>query len=164
MLDWTLSRFVAMFFAFEEDRRLDGGGTAYSEPDNRAVLPLSTSVIGEHSTDEEPVPRPFSPMTETNYRLMAQSGLFLNMPKKTDLETYVKDHFADESSATNLHACSVVIKIIIKNEDRVGCLKMLNKMNINRATLFPDLDGACKYINALWKIDFDTSLGYILDS
>lgn len=153
MLDWTLSPFVALFFAFEEE----------SNCEHRAVFALSTSVIGEGSTDADLTPRPFAPTTETSYRLVAQSGLFLKMPKKTDLETYVRDHFPDETSTTSSHARSVVIKIVIKNDDRTGCLKMLNKMNINRLTLFPDLDGASRYINALWEIDFDTSLGYISD-
>jgi hypothetical protein len=37
-------------------------------------------------------------------------------------------------------------------------------MNINRMSLFPDPDRAAAYINALWEIDFDTSLGYIRGS
>ncbi|CAD73638.1 hypothetical protein RB4201 [Rhodopirellula baltica SH 1] len=162
MLDWTLLPFAALFFAFEDELVLDAGGKM-SPPDNRAVFALSTSVIGEHSTESDPSPRLFSPTTETSSRLVAQSGLFLKMPKQTDLEGYVQKHFSNESSQTNLHARAVLIKMVIKNDDRSGCLQMLNKMNINRMTLFPDLDGASRYINALWEIDFDTSLGYIGD-
>lgn len=158
MLDWTLLPFAALFFAFEVELRLDSDGKL-TPPDARAVFALSTSVIGENVP--EPAPRLFSPTAETSHRLVAQSGLFLKMPEKTDLEKYVHTQFADESSQINPHARAVLIKIIIKNDDRRGCLKMLNKMNINRMTLFPDLDGASRYINALWEIDFDTSLGYI---
>ncbi|MEP4337183.1 MAG: hypothetical protein ABJ360_12505, partial [Roseobacter sp.] len=125
---------------------------------------LSTSVINDHSTDANPAPMLYSPTSETSHRLVSQSGLFLKMPGKTDLENYVQTHFQDDtSSPQRLHARPVLIKIVVKNDDRIGCLKMLNKMNINRMTLFPDLDGAARYINALWEIDFDTSLGYVGD-
>ena len=83
------------------------------------------------------------------------------MPERTELEEYVRSHFNNESSDSTPHARAVLIKIQIKNGDRKNCLKMLNKMNINRMSLFPDPDGAAAYINALWEIDIDTSLGYI---
>jgi hypothetical protein len=54
-------------------------------------------------------------------------------------------------------------KLVIPNEDRENCLKFLNKMNINRKTLFPDLDGAASYLNALWELGFDTSMGSLPD-
>ena len=158
MLDWTLLPFAALFFAFEDEMRLDSDGKL-SSPDNRAVFALSTSVISENAPNS--APRLFSPTAETSHRLVAQSGLFLKMPEKTDLQQYIQAQFTDESSQTIHHARAVLIKIVIKDCDRSGCLKMLNKMNINRMTLFPDLDGASRYINALWEIDFDTSLGYI---
>ena len=44
------------------------------------------------------------------------------------------------------------------NDRRIECLKLLNKMNINRMSLFGDLDGAAKYINSLWELDFETAL------
>lgn len=162
MLDWTLSPFVALFFAFEEEKRIDKNGEL-TQPDERTVFSLSTSVVGEHSTATDPAPQPISPTTETSHRLLAQSGLFLKMPVKMDLESYVRKCFGVDSTAENEHARGVLKKIEIKNDDRSGCLKMLNKMNINRMTLFPDLDGACKYIDALWEIDFDTILGHLGD-
>ena len=36
-------------------------------------------------------------------------------------------------------------------------------MNINRMSLFADLDGAARYINSLWELDFDTALGALPD-
>ena len=47
------------------------------------------------------------------------------------------------------------------NKDRKECLKNLNKMNINSMSLFPDLDGASRYINNLWELDGDTILGRV---
>jgi hypothetical protein len=150
MLDWTLSPFVALFFAFED----------VGDSKERMVAALSSSVIDEKSSTTDPPPKPNLPRNEASHRLLVQSGLFLRMPK-TDLETYVRSHFAEESTKDNSHARAVLVKIRIPDDDRVGCLKALNKMNINRMTLFPDIDGAARYVNALWEIDFDTSLGHI---
>jgi hypothetical protein len=155
MLDWTLSPFVALFFAFEEK----------NDAEQRAVFAVSSSVIKEKDSRDDPAPLPFLPTNEASYRLLVQAGLFLKMPRNTELEDYVRSHFDTESSPQNSSARAVLMKIrIVNNEvDRAACLKMLNKMNINRMTLFPDPDGAARYINALWEIDFDTSLGYIAD-
>jgi hypothetical protein len=155
MLDWTLSPFVALFFAFEEE----------NDAKQRAVFALSASVIREKHSPDDPAPIPFLPANEVSYRLLVQAGLFLKMPRKTELEDYVRSHFGEDTErwSQDPRARPVLVKILIANNEghRAACLKTLNKMNINRMTLFPDLDGAAKYINALWEIDFDTSLGYI---
>ena len=82
------------------------------------------------------------------------------MPEQTDLETFLGEHLdqlPDDDQA-------ILIRIHIPNRDRSACLKMLNKMNINRLTLFPDLDGAARYINGLWDLDFDSALGCFEDA
>ena len=85
------------------------------------------------------------------------------MPPNTDLEGYVRKHFPEETEPNNLHSRPILVKMIVPGTDRTGCLKFLNKANINRMSLFPDLDGAARYVNSLWEIDFDTSIGYIPD-
>ena len=80
------------------------------------------------------------------------------MPKGEDLEGYARHIFADKQRYTG----ALVTKFVINNDDRRECLKFLNKMNINRASLFPDLDGAGCYVNTLWEMDFDSSVGRLL--
>jgi len=90
------------------------------------------------------------------------------MPEGKDLEGWIQEFYSDEGRLAKMHFSktdAMLQKIVIPatNDDRIECLKFLNKMNINRASLFPDLDGAARYVNALWELDFDTGLGFIPD-
>ena len=162
LLDWTRSPFVALFFAFEEERcTLKDGG--FDTPDMRVVLTVAWHLIGDSKNSKSPTA--FSPKRDVGQRRRSQSGVFLKMPEHTDLESYVQQHFNTETYSkpiardANPHPCAILRKILIPNSDRVDCLKYLDQMNVNRATLFPDMDGAATYINKLWELDFDTSLG-----
>lgn len=163
MLDWTYSPFVALFFAFEEEKYIDSGQLV--EPKKRVVYTLSVTCISEKNTSDSPSPLVFSPKGETSYRLINQAGIFVKMPEKTDLELYVRENFTEETTKTAIppqSARAILEKIMIPNHDRINCLKLLNKMNINRMSLFPDIDGSARYINNLWELDFDTGMGWNL--
>jgi hypothetical protein len=163
LLDWTYSPFVALFFAFEDETWIDSVHQTCRMPEKRAVLVTPFHRITANGTREHPAPTVFSVRREVTNRLGSQSGVLMKMPPRTDLEASVRARFAGENSKDNLHAHAILTKIIIPNENRADCLKYLNKMNINRMSLFPDLDGAAKYINSLWELDFDTALGSIPD-
>lgn len=163
LLDWTYSPFVALFFAFEEESVQKGGSTC--EPLKRAVWDAGFHMFDEikDATDR---PMPYSPKGDVGFRLVNQAGLFLEMPKGRDVEAIVRTHFKNEtfappgSSDGTPFARAALEKIEIPNRGRVECLKFLNKMNINRMSLFPDLDGAAHYVNALWELDYDRLLGF----
>ena len=164
MLDWTYSPFFALFFAFEEEKYIDSSGQ-WVEPKKRVVYTLSVTCISEKNTQASPAPIVFSPKGETSYRLINQAGIFVKMPEKTDLESYVRENFTEETTKTAIppqSARAIHEKIMIPNHDRINCLKLLNKMNINRMSLFPDIDGSARYINNLWELDFDTAMGWNL--
>lgn len=174
LLDWTYSPFVALFFAFEEVGYIDWHDRRFREPDARAVYVVPFHLISQNATAERPVPELFSPRREITHRLSSQCGVLMKMPEPVcsesdgrrtiiDLESSVRARFPEETSATNLHARPILRKITIPNKGRTECLKLLNKMNINRMSLFADLDGAARYINSLWELDFETALGAIPD-
>jgi hypothetical protein len=153
LLDWTRSPFVALFFAFEEESILVDA--RMSAPDHRGVYVLSTStIVNPPSKAKDPI-RLVSPESDANYRLISQGALFAKMPRHSDLESYVRTHFAGEDRGATF------TKIKIVNQDRDGCLVALNKMNINHMTLFPDIDGAAKHVNALWQPGHEDSIAYV---
>jgi hypothetical protein len=163
LVDWTYSPFVALFFAFEEDGYIDRQDRQFREPEKRAVCIVPFHLISLNGTPEHPVPGLFSPRREITYRLSSQSGVLMKMPEHMDLESSVRARFATETSASDPHARPILTKITIPNAGRAECLKLLNKMNINRMSLFADLDGAARYINSLWELDFETALGALPD-
>ena len=97
----------------------------------------------------------FNPMTEENYRLINQAGLFVRVPPKTSLESWVNNKFSGKTGI------AVLIKMLIPNRMREECLVHLNKSNINHLTLFPDLQGASEHANLQTTITTYDSLGII---
>lgn len=177
LLDFTYSPFVALFFAFEEEKCwCDAGGeNLFQEPDKRVVFAVTDSSMGKHDEDSKAIKElivPFSTPGSGNYRAVSQAGVFLNMPydpsnhpEKWDLESFIENEYGDETyhDEEKRHPQLYLQKFTIPNnkKDRIDCLRFLDQMNINRSTLFPDLDGIAKYVNDLWEINFDKALGHL---
>jgi hypothetical protein len=179
MLDWTYSPFVALYFAFEQEK-CDCTGD-WKEPKDRAVFALAHHLIPAEEVPKDH-PMPIAPKCMGNYRLTSQWGLFLKMPDRVydkegnyqgpmDLEAYISKQFENDTFGAfpgglgNLHPRAILQKFTIPSseKDRFECLRFLDQMNINRASLFPDLDGAAQYVNNLWEVNFDKAIGFIND-
>jgi hypothetical protein len=146
LLDWTKSPFAAAYFAFLAQ---DNGGDSH-----RAVWALDVDDVEEKSAEIGKTasgnPRPpiiefVRPMADDNPRLVSQNGLFTRSPDGVDIQSWVQTNLADTGII-------ILAKILIPNRDRERCLRNLNRMNINHASLFPDLYGASKYCNLDLKI------------
>lgn len=75
-----------------------------------------------------------------NPKFITQASVFTMVPIDYTLEEWVIKYFIGCEE-------NVLIKIIVPNEGRRQYLKMLNQMNINSLTLFPDLQGSARYCN-----------------
>lgn len=147
LLDWTLSPYVALFFAFEKP---DYGDST----DSRVVFALDRTRI-QKKVDElqliegwskDQVVRIFQPESGSNRRLLSQAGLFTISPFGETIASWIVTHFDFEADSAKLLS-KVVFKIHIPNSGREECLRHLNSMNINHASLFPDLIGASQHTN-----------------
>jgi len=139
LLDWTWSPHVALYFAFSEDLGTEA----------RAVFALDQSAIREHSEagrDSGGSGASGSPfmfvdtLSDENARIVNQAGVFTRAPDGKTVEDWVSEHhwISDEPLLT---------KFVVPSAGRSDCLRLLNLMNINPLTLFPDLVGASQHCN-----------------
>ena len=131
LIDWSLSPYIAAYFAWENSAPAQGG--------LRSIYRINHGAIHKATgTPQEPF-GVVDPLQDDNQRILAQAGLFLRIPTGTSLETWL----------TELSLTQHLIKLTIPEHDREQALRDLNLMNINAATLFPDLHGAAISCNML---------------
>lgn len=134
LIDWSKSFFIALYFAFIESQD--------SEDGNRTVYSIHKTEIKkkqEFYNDEKFEYEKFEfiePLIGDNYRMVNQNGLFTKMPLGFDFEEWIFNNFSDQTDPC------VFFKIDIPNSLRIQILNILDLMNINPGTIYPDLFGA----------------------
>lgn len=173
LLDWTTSPFVAAFFAFSE--------TGENQTQSRAIFALHQpsidtmaqivrleederrekrraeleasgkrpGILESFLLDEKADPDLVfvRPQSDENQRLVAQGGLFTRSRTNLPIEDWVMQHQQDSDSGLTL------LKFLVPDDERARCLQLLNRMNINPLSLFPDLSGASRHCNLHSEIE-----------
>ncbi|MBY0320695.1 MAG: FRG domain-containing protein [Reyranella sp.] len=174
LLDWTTSPFAAAFFAFEQE---DG----FKQTRYRAIWGLQTvkvlSAVArtfeadkreaakiEKELRDQGIQRGdiahsilwskpqyqvgfVRPLSDENPRLVNQGGLFTKTPPEQTLDDWVKAHVPENERSF------VLVKMLVPTKERLKVLRMLNRMNINQSTMFPDLGGAAQFCNMSAQIE-----------
>ena len=141
LLDWTASPYVALFFALCDQASPDQTShcVVYAVHRGRVEAKIAEDpfLIGDLEF--------FQPRSDENSRLVAQAGLFTRLSIGTDLQTWVSQNFKGEKQKITL------LKALIPYSERTACLRALHVMNVNHATLFPDLYGAGRLTTELLR-------------
>jgi hypothetical protein len=130
LLDWTFNPLVAVFFACWEHLEADGCVYCY-EPSkfvDTAVLPINAPCVGVGY-----IPRALSP------RILNQRGAFtVHGPPSQPIVP--KPHSILEDTQS-------LVRLEIPAGLKWDMLVHLDDYGVNRATLFPDVDGLCAHVN-----------------
>lgn len=132
LLDWTYTPYVASYFAYIDSMTTSPYRVIYAL--NKELL---DSIIEKTGRDIKII----ESENHFNKRLISQQGLFIYGPLDCDLEKWI------EENSFIINKRIALYKFMIPNSERKIILKMLNKMNINPKSLFPDLTGASNHAN-----------------
>lgn len=141
LLEWTSSPFIAAYFAFCKDS---------DEQDERAIYSLAlrtAKVINTKLKIKNPgihedhlVVKFINPAFDNHSGLIRPGGLFTKSPTGVDIEQWVRKNsgLVDDKEV-------VLVKLTLPDSERTEILRVLSRMNINQARLFPDQQQALNY-------------------
>jgi len=137
LLDFTRSPYVALFFALQ----------GQSESGKRCIWALEEHQIDLLNVAKERKDKleMVVPLTNDNQRLVSQQGLFLKIPSDCSIEDLI-------SKYNYSRAGTAFYKLTFDDIFREDALLILQNMNINELTLFPDLIGSARHSNYLFEI------------
>lgn len=140
LLDWTLSPYVAAYFAFGERLQpMQHGYHAFTLSGNRESVRIWAMAVqgGIEIPGEFEIVNASPPIDAMRQR--AQSGIFTRLRSKDHLD--IESYFASRGLLENLIAYDISI------DAATHAMRDLRLMNITPRTLFPDLYGAAMEAN-----------------
>ena len=138
LLDWTRNPLVAMFFAVDKP----------SKSKISAVWAYRYNLVATKNLDPFTIKKihVFHP-SHVTVRITAQQGCFtVHPPPFYDMRTVQR---TDEE----------LVKFTIERQYRTQIKNDLDRLGFNYASLFPDLDGLCKYLK--WSFSISEKENYI---
>lgn len=154
LLDWSRSLFVALYFAFEDFNESESGYRSVWALNISAKVLAVMNKFNEGKEENKQI-RIVEPLSDSNPRLISQSGLFTKQPIDFNIPDWIVDNLP--------HDAPYLMKISIKEEERLKILTSLKLMNIHPGSLFPEPDGAAKYCNLLLELLSNKNKAYLLE-
>lgn len=124
LLDWTSNPLAALFFAVEGSNKGDSSAVWCYAHQGRTASPQSEPLKIREIVQFDP--------PHMSPRIPAQAASFTIHPSSPKWR-------------------GIRLRLIIDQASRVQFLDQLNELNVSRAILFPDLDGAADTINATYS-------------
>jgi hypothetical protein len=158
LLDWTLSPYVAAYFAFGERlQHMQHGYHGFTLKGNRESVRIWAMAVTKEIevAGEFEIVRAIPPVDGARRR--AQSGLFTRLRSKEHLD--IESYFASRGLTENLVAYDISMDFASH------AMRDLQLMNITPCTLYPDLHGAAMEANidrskiGITSLIFDKKLG-----
>ena len=149
LLDWTESPFVAAYFAFVEeselsdDKQLKHVVYALNRDIKRWYRRASRSSKKEYFIEFPEIE------AHENVRFLAQAGVFTKALMGQDVKERVQKSYNENNHRNRIG----LAEIMIPESQRKKCLLDLSRMNINHASLFPDIYGSAIFCNLVIGID-----------
>jgi FRG domain len=136
LLDWTSNPLAALWFACFNTNESDG--YVYALEADAHLMPNASEV----DPFQLPATKVIQPRL-ANERIVAQHGWFTVHRYSKSSKRFVP---LEENSETKNNLSEYVIPAI----NKVDMVRELDRCGINQSTLFPDLEGLCRYLN--WKM------------
>lgn len=135
LLDWTLSPYIAAYFALKDVDPMNPG------VDNVGIYIFDYKLwsmvydLELNFQRKESFFTPFRPFANNNPRMLTQLAV-TTATNVQDLENYLMNQ-------TQNHPTPYLYKVILPINERKLIMNELNLMGINSMTMFPGLDGIC---------------------
>ena len=148
------SPYVAAFFALEGTAEPKSGKHAVWVFSHCALNEILINSTKESDADEHELPsiKIHHEITDENQRIISQNGLFSEVSNGLDIEEYIEKYIPLTGMSP------VLYKIEIPHKLREEFLRHLNTMNINHASLYPDLIGSANAANRLLEKEFTDNI------
>ena len=138
LLDWTSNPLAALWFACASDQK--GDCFVYTLNTKNLVIPRDRG-----SPFEQSKTRVFQPHLN-NARIIAQHGWFTAHRYSGSSNRFVK-------LESNPDVNKQLTEVVVREKNRQAFIKALDRHGINYRTLFPDLEGLCRYLT--WQFSRD---------
>ena len=135
LLDWTLSPYIAAYFAFKDeiDQNEQGDNYRYVFALNRSIERLISKRKRASQVVSSDRSVPFvDQLSYPNPRFVAQKGIFTKALQGNDIRGYIQAFSRKKPSEV------VIAKFRIPTSDREKCLNDLHLMNIDHTSLLLD--------------------------